>query len=171
VGQNGAEFVGCPKSGRRSIDYSTIGLTAMEIRIAELRDSQGIARLCNVLGYLTSADEIATRLSSLLISERHLVVVAVGENAHVSGWIAADLRLILESGERAEIVGLIVDPKVRGDGIGKSLVDRVEKWARESGVSKIVVRSNIARTESHSFFQNANYVHSKTQHVYLKDMA
>ena len=75
---------------------------------------------------------------------------------------------MLESGERVEIVGLIVGAESRRSGIGAALVHAAEDWAVEQQLQVISVRSSIARIESHPFYERLGYIRSKTQHAYLK---
>jgi GNAT superfamily N-acetyltransferase len=53
----------------------------------------------------------------------------------------------------------------RGEGIGRPLVERVARWALERGLEQVSVRSNIARMESHPFYERAGYIRVKTQHA------
>lgn len=142
----------------------------MEVRIATVKDSAEISRLSIELGYQSSAKEIEARLGTLAKSDKHLVAVAIGEGPRILGWIAAEDRLVLESGERTEIVGIVVDPEFRQRNVGRSLIDAVERWAQGRGRNRVIVRSNVVRTESHPFFQRVGFARSKTQHVYVKDL-
>lgn len=141
------------------------------IRKAELGDAEEISRLALELGYGTSYIDIKNRLMTLCGSERHLIAVAAIDESSLVGWIAAEVRLILESGERLELVGLVVDARVRRKGVGRALVETVEGWAKELGLSRVVVRSNIVRPESHRFFETIGYAKQKTQHSYSKKLA
>jgi GNAT superfamily N-acetyltransferase len=139
-----------------------------QIRHALLADAAEVARLTNALGYSASASAIAVRLAVLTERPGHLVAVAELRPGMLAGWISAERRLILESGEKVEISGLVVDTAQRRHGIGRSLVGAVEHWAAECGLSTVVVRSNIERSESHAFYLSVGYLRSKTQHVYAK---
>jgi hypothetical protein len=46
--------------------------------------------------------------------------------------------------------------------------DRVEQWAFERRLKHISVRSNVARKESHRFYERVGYARVKTQHAYRK---
>lgn len=76
--------------------------------------------------------------------------------------------MLLESGERAELVGLVVRSDARRIGVGKALVLAAEHWASAQGLQTITVRSNIVRAESHPFYESIGYVRKKTQHTYAK---
>ena len=69
---------------------------------------------------------------------------------------------------RGEIVGLVVDAAHRGRGVGRRLVAEVEAWAAARGLEVVTVRSNVARTESHPFYERLGYARTKTQHAYRK---
>ncbi|SFS13344.1 N-acetylglutamate synthase, GNAT family [Dyella sp. OK004] len=137
------------------------------LREARLDDATEIARLSGELGYPATASEIATRLTALLDDPAHRISVV--ETAGVLlGWIAVECRMTLESGERAEIVGLVVGEEARRQGVGRMLIDDAEAWARALGFATLVVRSNVLRDASHAFYRRQGYVHRKTQHVYAK---
>lgn len=138
------------------------------LRDARPSDAAEIARLCAELGYSASPREIENRLSSLLAADNHCITVATESESRLLGWIAAEHRLLLEYGERVEIVGLIVSRDARAGGIGKALVSKVECWAASRGLSTVLVRSNIARSESHPFYRRIGYTRTKTQHTYVK---
>lgn len=66
------------------------------------------------------------------------------------------------------ISGLIINSHNRRNGVGRKLVDAAEKWAIKAGLSKIYVRSNINRDESHTFYKKMGFSHKKTAHHYEK---
>lgn len=141
------------------------------IRNAEQADADEVTRLCIELGYRASAADIAARLRAFRGTDKHFVAVACGRESNLLGWVAAEHRLLLETGERIEIVGLIVDPSARRTGIGRALVAAVESWATARGLSTVLVRSNIARDSSHRFYEGIGYECTKTQHVYIKTVS
>jgi len=139
------------------------------IRPARIEDAEDIARLTTELGYPSSETEIRTRIERLLQSDAYFLVVAERE-ATIVGWIAAERRLLLESGERADISGLIVTEQARRSGTGQALVRAAEEWARRQGLNRMVVRSSVSRLESHPFYERLGYVRAKTQHAYTKQL-
>ena len=145
------------------------GMNAIVIRRAVATDAGQVARLTTELGYPSSADDIAARLDELLASRSYFIAVAELDSTLV-GWVAAERRMLLESGERVEIVGLIVGREARRAGMGRALVRTAEDWARTAGVEVISVRSNVTRIESHPFYERLGYVRRKTQHAYTKEL-
>jgi GNAT superfamily N-acetyltransferase len=142
----------------------------MTLRRAGVNDAAEIARLATELGYPTSSEVMRARLNTLLVHPDHRISV-VDDGSKLLGWIAVERRRTLESGERVEIVGLVVDADHRIGGVGRTLVADAEQWARESGLDAMQVRSNIAREASHHFYERLGYVRRKTQHVYIKTLA
>jgi GNAT superfamily N-acetyltransferase len=140
------------------------------LRPARIEDAAEIARLAGELGYPVAADVMQARLQALLSLPQHRIVVVRGEHDGLLGWIAVERRLTLESGERIEIVGLVVDATARGTGIGRALVADAEQWALAQGFEAIGVRSNVAREGSHAFYASLGYVRVKTQHAYRKPL-
>jgi len=137
------------------------------LRRARADDGAEMARLSAQLGYPLSVAEMTRRLTVLSTNERHYVAVAaVGER--LLGWMHVEHRSSLEGGERAELMGLVVDSGARRLGLGRALVDAAEKWARDRGLPSLTVRSNAARELSHPFYEALGYTREKTQHVYKK---
>jgi N-acetylglutamate synthase-like GNAT family acetyltransferase len=139
----------------------------MTIRDAVLSDSADIAQLTAELGYIADTEAIRGRLSKILGQKDQLVAVAVSEG-NIVGWLQVHTSEVLESGFRAEIVGLIVAERCRRHGVGRRLVQRAEQWAVEIGAEMVVVRSNTKRVESHSFYPALGFPMAKTQAVYRK---
>ena len=51
----------------------------------------------------------------------------------------------------------------QGMGIGRKLIKYVEQWAWENGQAKVIIRSNVIRSESHRFYENLGYAVVKKQ--------
>lgn len=143
----------------------------MGVRSAVPADAAAIARLSGQLGYPVAVQSLATRLQRLLASEDQAVYVATDANAVVVGWIHGAEQLLVESGARCEILGLVVDEVVRRSGIGRQLVEAAERWALGRGLTEVSVRSAVSRAESHPFYEQLGYERVKSQHVYRKRLA
>lgn len=130
-------------------------------------DLPKVAELSKQLGYPVTAEALQKRFDTLRFSKTNVLFVA---GDPVGGWIQVEERQSLESGENAEIVGLVVDSGRRREGLGRALVARAEQWAKERGLPKLRVRSNVTREESHRFYPAIGFKVSKTQHVYEKPL-
>ncbi len=138
------------------------------IRRAAGQDAPRLAELSGVLGYPAAAAELGVRLERLLASSQDIVLVAESATGKTVGWLHGAEQELLESGRRCEILGLVIDPEHRGQGIGRRLVAAVEAWARARDLKQMTVRSNVVRTESHPFYERLGYARAKTQHAYRK---
>lgn len=138
------------------------------IRAARLGDSARIAVLTEQLGYPATEAEIRTRLTTLDARGDHAFYVAEIDG-EVAGWIGVRTDLSLEGGGYAEIVGLVVDERRRGKGLGEDLVHAAEAWARGRGATKLRVRSNVIRDRAHRFYERLGYAVTKRQVVFDKD--
>jgi len=138
------------------------------IRRAAGQDAPRLAELSSVLGYPAAAAELGVRLERLLASSQDIVLVAESATGETVGWLHGAEQELLESGRRCEILGLVIDPAHRGQGIGRCLVAAVEAWARARDLKQMTVRSNVVRTESHPFYERLGYARAKTQHAYRK---
>jgi GNAT superfamily N-acetyltransferase len=141
------------------------------VRPATEADAASIAALATQLGYQVDTATMSTRLRKIVPHPDHLVIVADTADEGVCGWLQVQARDALESGFRVEIAGLIVADTARRRGVGRLLVARAEEWARDRGADTIVVRSNVARAESHAFYPALGYVTAKTQTVYRKKLS
>ncbi len=135
------------------------------VREMSAADLPKVAELSGQLGYPVSLGELEKRFEILRASKTNVLFVA-GEP--VGGWIQVEQRQSLESGENAEIVGLVVDSGRRREGLGRALVASAEQWAKDRSLPKLRVRSNVTREESHRFYPAIGFQKSKTQHVYEK---
>lgn len=145
------------------------GRQAFVVRHARVEDADGIAWLSAELGYPNTAADIAARLKKLLDLPTHAVFVLCDDDG-LRGFAAAEHRLLLESGERVDIVGLVVEEAWRRCGGGSALLTAAELWAMKRGVPHLQVRSNVQREQSHPFFDALGYARSKTQHAYVKQL-
>jgi ribosomal protein S18 acetylase RimI-like enzyme len=141
----------------------------VRIRRARVSDAAQVARLTTLLGYPAAPGDMEPRLAQLLARDSHFIAVAES-SIEIVGWVAVEHRLVLESGDRAEIVGLVVSENARRSGVGSALVREGEEWARQRGHRFLYVRSNTARIEAHPFYERLGYFRTKTQHAYRKNL-
>jgi len=140
----------------------------VRIRPMTSADASLVADLTTQLGYSTSPEVSAERISILLArSDDHAALVAE-EAGRVIAWVHVAIYTSLESGRVATIGGLVVDERHRSGGIGAQLLAAAETWARENGAGKMVVRSRVTRERAHRFYEREGYSLLKTSHVFEK---
>ena len=140
----------------------------MTVRKEKPSDAVRLAEFSEVLGYPVEPEVVNRRIERLLCRLEHLLLLAELAESGVTGWIHAAEQDVLEAGRSCEILGLVVAANQRRLGIGRRLVEGVERWAVERGLRQICVRSNVVRAESHQFYERLGYARVKTQHAYRK---
>jgi len=143
--------------------------TSANVREMRQEDSQAVSQLLQQLGYPATPEQVLDRFRRLDRERHGLFVVEV--SAHVVGWAHAEHRQALASDPRVEIMAMVVDESFRGQGFGKALLRWIEAWGAEVGVKIVRVTSNLARTDSHAFYQRAGYVLQKQSAVYAKPLS
>jgi len=144
-------------------------MAPITIRVARRADAGEIARLTMQLGYdLTEADA-ANRLSRILLRKDQQFYVADLDGRAV-GWVHVVLAEYVDAEAFVVISGLVVDRHHRRLGIGRSLMDRAEKWARERGCSIVRLSSTITRDAAHRFYEDLGYTNIKTQYSFIKPL-
>jgi len=143
---------------------------APTVRRAKPEDAARIAQLSEQLGYRSSAAETARRLTEIGRDGEDAVMVAEAGGV-VLGWIHVRRAHSLLTEGQADIAGLVIDEQHRGRGIGRVLAEHAERWAGDKGCHAVRVRSNVARTEAHIFYERLGYEVTKSQQVFTKSLA
>jgi len=140
------------------------------VRRAAVTDAAEIARLCVQFGHPVRVPELVARIATLDEVPSQYLAVAEIPGAKFLGWIQVERRLVLVAGERAEIVGFVVDAAARRCGVGTLLANAAQQWARAAKLGQMIVRSNVVRDASHEFYLALGYSRAKTQHIYTKSL-
>lgn len=147
-----------------------VSRTIPTTRPVEPRDVPALTRLAGELGYPSTEAQIGARLARVLADPEHAVFVAEEPTGRVVGWVHVFINKLLESDPRAEIGGLVADPAVRRQGIGRGLMQQAEVWAKGLGLAVVSLRTNIKRTDAHKFYESLGYATAKTQITYRKQL-
>lgn len=142
---------------------------ACRVRPARAEDAADVARLSQLLG-AWNPESIMAHFARLLASETHACFVA-DDGGALLGFASAEHRLLLQAGDRIELVSLAVDATCRRQGHAGRLVAAVEDWALSRGVRDLVVRSSLARDAAHAFYLDRGYALHGVQHVYIRSLA
>ena len=143
---------------------------APRIRPMRVEDAETVANLAGQLGYPSTPLQIEQRFRELVgIADSHVLVAETAGGA-VVGWLHVFAGHAIESERQAEVGGLVVDARVRGQGIGKALLDAAEAWARTRGYAEVRIRSNTIRTDTHEFYLRRGYAVIKSQLNFKKPL-
>jgi GNAT superfamily N-acetyltransferase len=141
--------------------------TALEVRVRAARtaDSTAFARLLGQLGYPTDAATAARRLARLGEAGSYLTLVAEIDHQVVGLATAYAQPRIHHDADFARIASLIVDQAWRDRGVGKRLVEAIEKWARDQGCDVVEVTSGNQRVDAHRFYEGMGYAEKRKRFV------
>ena len=131
-------------------------------------DASAIAVLAGQLGYPSTPEQVERRLAEV---ERHAsaaALVAEGEDGRLVGWGHVYIVHGIESDAHAEVGGLVVDESARRSGVGRALMEAIERWAVAQGLREVALRSNVVRHYAHAFYRGLGYECPKTQHRFRK---
>ena len=141
-----------------------------QIRPGTEADVVPMAELTTQLGYPVDPQTLAERLADVRTRTADEVLVAVDARDRPIAWVHVALLATLEASHLAGINGLVVDEGNRSSGIGALLVEAAERWARDRGATKILVRSRSTRERAHRFYERLGYVEVKRSHVFEKPL-
>ncbi len=148
----------------------------MRVRLMAAGDATEVAGLCEQLGYAATPAQVAHRLG--LLEERGDGVVYVaetedgddGEDGRVVGWVQVHGQALLLVDAFAEIGGLVVERRWRGQGIGRRLMEAAESWARGRGYDELRLRSHTAREGAHAFYERLGFAHGMMSVRFTKEL-
>ena len=144
-------------------------MSPIEVRDAQIADTEALAKLCTQLGYPTAATVIPSRLERLATDKDARAFVAA-EGGEVVGLMTVHLRYTLNhDAPIGQLTLLVVDETTRSRGVGRALVEAGERWARERGCKRIVVTTALDRGVAHAFYEKLSYKH--TGRRYAKDFS
>lgn len=113
------------------------------------------------------ADDTVDALLAQLEEDDQLVLLAFDADGQAIGFAEATLRHDYVNGTESSPVGFIeglyVVPAARRSGVGRALVDAVERWTRERGCRELASDALIDNTASHA--AHAAYGFEETERV------
>ncbi|MCJ7569246.1 MAG: GNAT family N-acetyltransferase [Anaerolineales bacterium] len=116
----------------------------------------------------TSLEELKYRVDNLPNEDRLLLAV---EGECLYGYAHIGIAHDLIDADTAVVVSVIVREDRRRQGIGSRLIAAAETWARQSGRSRLLLRTNVVRTGAHAFFVALGYEGSSTQLEFIRHLS
>lgn len=128
------------------------------VRRARVADAKAVARLLGELGYPLNQGSTRTKIRNLMSKNNDRVFVAA-ERQMVAGFASCHVMpLFHQKGYLCRVTALCVLAERRTAGIGRQLMQAVEKFARSRGCVKIEVTSGKHRRGAHEFYRRIGYV-------------
>lgn len=140
----------------------------VHIRECQLDDYQNIYDLNkNEMGYdyplLLTRDKLQNRLKS----GHDKIFVAVVHD-QVIGYVHACDYDVIYMDHLKNIMGIAVSKEYQHQGIGRKLLNAVEKWAKETNAAGVRLVSGETRSGAHQFYQACGYSSHKKQLNFMK---
>jgi GNAT superfamily N-acetyltransferase len=124
----------------------------LAIRDARLDDSAAIAALLDQLGYPTDPAAVGPRLERLRVVGDRVVVAEV--DGVVAGLAHLQVTPAIERARpAAKIAALVVDEAHRGSGVGRALMEELEREARARGCELLFLTTAARRSDAHAFYE------------------
>ena len=140
-----------------------------------LRDLQetDVNAICEInqeaLGYSFSPEDTASQLARLSQDSHHFLLGYEDAASHVLlGYVHAEVYESLYSKAGFNILALAVLPQSQGRGIGRDLLEGLEKEAKRRGYEFIRLNSADHRIGAHTFYEKVGYTCDKMQKRFIK---
>jgi GNAT superfamily N-acetyltransferase len=126
-----------------------------------------LAALQTEAGYPAQPEDLRRRLETLPREDRLLLAMS-GET--VLGYAHLRVTRDLLNEETAEVVALVVGKPWRRGGVGRRLIAAAESWALESGRARLLLRTDVVRTDAHAFYIALAYEEAATTLEFVRDL-
>lgn len=132
-------------------------MTELKIRKITKSDYPIICQLINeALGYENEFIALSVRLDRLT-DNGYMTLVAEFDNT-VVGFIGFVIMSAYEfEGDYIRILALASDKDYQNIGVGTTLLNAVEKYAMDNGISTIALSSGSERADAHRFYEHRGY--------------
>ncbi len=122
-----------------------------------------------VLDIRNATDEHVTGTYEAMRDDARYATFVAEANGRIVGLAAAVKVLAIgHPGGYVKMNGIGVLPEYRRHGIGKKLMEQVERFAVEQGAPYVGLASGISRAEAHAFYESAGY--QKTSFWFRKSL-
>ncbi len=127
-----------------------------------------LADLHEAIGFPVRVATLRRRLEELPREDRLLLAV---EGDQLVGYAHLRVAHDLINDETAEVVAIAVQPHHRRRGVGRHLITAAETWARQSGRARLLLRTDVVRSEAHAFYVAMGYQQEATTLEFVRDLA
>lgn len=130
------------------------------IRDAVAADASGVAALLGELGYPSSEEQARARIERIG-SRDDCRIRVFAEGDAILGLISMQLIHAIEHDVPVlHLTALVVASAARRRGVGRTLIDDAEAFARRSGCARINVGSGLRRADAHAFYESIGFTRS-----------
>lgn len=142
------------------MDFDTIELTNANINML-------VGFQLDYLQSSLSKDQLEDKILDVLNHDDEKIFLAVCDD-EVIGYIYVNIYDVLYQEPIANIVSFILNMNKKHNGVGKTLIEAAENWAKDKGIKKARIVSDVNRTHGHSLFKKLGYVINETDFEFKK---
>lgn len=142
------------------MDFDTIELTNANINML-------VGFQLDYLQSSLSKDQLEDKILDVLNHDDEKIFIAVCDD-EVIGYIYVNIYDVLYQEPIANIVSFILNMNKKHNGVGKTLIEAAENWAKDKGIKKARIVSDDNRTHGHSLFKKLGYVINETDFEFKK---
>lgn len=144
----------------------------MNFDTIELTDANVNMLVSFQLDYLQSnlsKDQLEDKILDVFNHDDEKIFIAVSDD-EVIGYIYANTYDVLYQEPIANIVTFVLNMNKKHNGVGKTLIDAVENWAKDNGLKEVRLVSDVNRTHAHSLFKKLGYNVNETDYEFKKSI-
>ncbi|TCM97865.1 putative N-acetyltransferase YhbS [Paenibacillus sp. BK033] len=138
-----------------------------EIRVSDYQDIYLLNQDFNSNLRAFSEEKVRAKIEIIIKNTKDIIFV-YEQDAEVIGYIHGSPYELLFSDSLVNILGFVVKEGYRNQGIGSTLIDRLEQWGQDNGFSGIKLLSHPSRIHAHRFYERRGYRFTKDQKNYIK---
>ncbi len=125
---------------------------ATTVREVRPGDRGAMLRLLAELGYPSDAEIMERRLGRIEHEPSVQVLVAERDGA-VIALVSLHVLHLIERPPLGRLSAIVVGEPLRRSGVGRALIERVEREARDAGCDRLEVTSGEWREDAHAFYR------------------
>lgn len=144
------------------MDFNTIELTAATVNML-------VGFQLDYLQSKISKDQLEDKILDVLSRDNEKIFIAVSDG-EVIGYIYANTYDVLYQKPIANVVTFVLNMNKKHNGVGKTLIDAVENWAKDKGLKEVRLVSDKNRTHAHSLFKKLGYNVDETDYEFKKSI-
>ena len=121
----------------------------------------------------SSDADLTQMINEAFAKENHKIVLAIIENQAV-GFVIGSIRTDYVEGARQSPTGYLeaiyIDTDYRKSGIAKSLVERIESWAKENGCVQLGSDTWLTDSNARNFHKKVGFMEEDELVHFIKDI-
>lgn len=134
-----------------------MGIDASAITLREARgdDAPALQILIAALGYDVGLADLEARIPAMAAAGTPVLVAATAQPVACLTW--SIMPVLHRPTSVGRVSMLVVDPTLRGQGVGAALMAEAERRIRAKGCALVEVTSNRSRVDAHRFYETLGY--------------